>query len=82
MGYEIINLGNGAPVALMDFITILENELGKKAQMLMLPMQDGDVYETYADTHKAESLLGFKASTTVETGVKRFVEWYSEFYSK
>lgn len=80
MGYEIINLGNGNPVALMTFVDVLEKELGIAAKKNMLPMQEGDVYETFADTTKAKELLGFESKTPVEEGVKRFVQWYTDFY--
>ena len=82
MGYEIINLGNGSSVHLMQFIEILEKELGTTARKNLLPMQDGDVYETYADITKANKLLGFHAETTVEEGVRKFVEWYRSFYGQ
>ena len=80
LGYEIINLGNGAPVHLMDFIGVLEKTLGKKAQKNMLPMQLGDVSVTYADTTKAKKLLGFEAKVTIEGGIERFVAWYKEYH--
>jgi UDP-glucuronate 4-epimerase len=82
MGYEVINLGNGSPVALLSFIELLEKELGMTAQKNMLPMQEGDVFETYADTTKAKELLGFEATTSVEVGVKQFVQWYRDFYNR
>jgi UDP-glucuronate 4-epimerase len=82
MGYEVINLGNGSPVALLSFIGLLEKELGMTAQKNMLPMQEGDVFETYADTTKAKELLGFEATTSVEVGVKQFVQWYRDFYNR
>lgn len=79
-GYEIINLGNGSPVELLKYIAVLEKELGITAEKNMLPMQEGDVYETYADTSKARELLGFEAKVSVEEGVKKFVAWYKNFY--
>jgi UDP-glucuronate 4-epimerase len=80
-GFQIFNLGHGVPVSLMDFIAVLEKELGKKADLNMLPMQKGDVSSTYADTAKAKQALGFEAKTSVEEGVKKFVEWYRSFYN-
>jgi UDP-glucuronate 4-epimerase len=80
--YEIINLGNGHPVELMSFVHQMEQELGIKAKKNMLPMQPGDVYETYADTSKAVQLLGFEARTEFKTGVKSFVKWYRQYYGK
>jgi UDP-glucuronate 4-epimerase len=81
LGYEVINLGNGAPVALGSFIEILEKEMGVTAEKNMLPMQEGDVFETYADTTKAKELLGFSAKTSIEEGVRQFVSWYRGFYN-
>lgn len=80
LGYTIINLGNGSPVTLLAFVELLEKELGQTAQKNMLPMQEGDVFETYADTKKAEDLLGFKARVSFEEGIKQFVLWYKDFY--
>ncbi len=80
LGYEIINLGNGQPIELMTFIEYLEKELGMTAKKNMLPMQQGDVFETYADTAKASELLGFKARTSFVIGIRNFVEWYKKYY--
>ncbi len=80
LDYEIINLGNGAPVELVYFVDLLEKELGKTAIKNMLPMQPGDVYETYADTTKAKDLLGFEAKTHFDQGVRKFVDWYRSYY--
>jgi len=76
LDFEIINLGCGNPVKLMDFITILEKNLGKKAKKKMLPMQPGDVPATWADISKARELLDYKPKVQIEEGVQRFVEWY------
>jgi UDP-glucuronate 4-epimerase len=81
-GYEIINLGNGHPVELMEFIAVLEKELGVSAQKNFLPMQEGDVLETFADITKARTLLGFVPQTDVEEGVGQFIAWYRSFYNK
>lgn len=80
LGYEILNLGNGHPVELMTLIERMEKEFGVPAEKNMLPMQPGDVYETFADTTKAERLLGFKAKVGFDVGVKNFVDWYREYY--
>ena len=80
MGHEIINLGNGKPVALTEFITCLEAELGITAQQNLMPMQPGDVYETFADTTKAKTLLGYEPKTDVAEGIHNFVSWYREYY--
>ena len=79
---EIYNIGCGHPVQLMDFIHTLENTLGKKAQMIMLPMQKGDVYTTYADTSKLEQAIGYKAKTELKQGIEIFVAWYKRTYDK
>lgn len=79
LGYEIINLGNGSPVELGTLITTLEHTLGIEAEKNMLPMQAGDVYETYADTTRAKELLGFEAKTDFMTGTKRFVDWFNNY---
>ena len=79
---EIYNIGCGHPVQLMDFIHTLENTLGKKAQMIMLPMQKGDVYTTYADTSKLEQAIGYKAKTELKQGIEIFVTWYKRTYDK
>jgi len=82
LGYEIINLGNGAPVELRHFISLLEKELGVVAKKNLLPMQQGDVFETYADTTKAKLLLNFEANIDFERGIKSFVQWYLAYYGK
>lgn len=73
---EVYNIGYGHPTKLMDFIHLLEESLGKKAKMEMLPMQKGDVHMTYADTYKLEKNLGYRAVVTLKSGIKRFVDWY------
>jgi len=80
MGYEIINLGNGSPVELMQFISVLEKELGLEAKKQLLPMQQGDVFETYADISRARERLGYEPKTHVSEGVKNFAAWYKDFY--
>ncbi len=78
--YRIYNIGNHQPVELMRYIQVLEQCLGRKAVMEMLPMQDGDVPLTYADITDLARDTGFQPATTVETGVAKFVEWYREYY--
>jgi UDP-glucuronate 4-epimerase len=80
LGFEIINLGHGCPVHLMDFIKIIEKDIGKKAKINFMPMQLGDVKETYANVEKAEKLLGYKSKFDVEYGVKKFIVWYKDYY--
>ncbi len=78
--YEIFNLGNSNPVDLMEFIGILEDELGKKAEKNMMPMQPGDVAETSADIQKTQELLGYQPKTSVREGIRNFVQWYKDYY--
>jgi UDP-glucuronate 4-epimerase len=78
--YRILNIGNGAPVGLMDFIASLEAELGVEAQKNYLPMQPGDVEATWADTSDLEALTGYRPATPVREGVKKFVAWYRGYY--
>ena len=77
---EVYNIGCGHPMQLMDFIGILEEKLGKKAMLNMLPMQAGDVYTTYADTTKLAAATGYAPSTPLTDGIGEFVKWYRECY--
>ena len=78
--WRVYNIGNNRPVELMRYIEVLEQSLGKKARLDLLPMQDGDVPATAADTADLEADLGYRPATTVEEGVPRFVRWYKEYY--
>ena len=78
--WRIYNMGNHQRVELMTYIRAIESALGKKAKLELLPMQAGDVLATEADTRELEAAIGFKPKTPVEEGVKRFVEWYREYY--
>lgn len=78
--YRIYNIGNSCPVELGTFIEIIEAALGKNAVKNYLPMQPGDVYETSADTRSLERDFGFAPATPLEAGIKKFVEWYKNFY--
>jgi len=78
--WRIYNIGNSERVDLMRYIRALETALGKKAKLDLLPMQAGDVTATHADTSALEKLTGFKPKTPVEEGVRKFVEWYREYY--
>ena len=78
--YRIYNIGNNRPVKLMRYIEVLEQCLGKKAKLELLPLQAGDVPETIADVTRLEAAVGFKPATPVETGIARFVEWYRSYY--
>jgi UDP-glucuronate 4-epimerase len=78
--YRLYNIGNNRPVALMDFIAILEGHLGREAKKNFLPMQAGDVPATYADIDDLIVDAGFKPATPIEEGIGRFVAWYREYY--
>ena len=77
--YRIYNIGNNNPVELMHFIETLEDALGMKAQKNFLPMQPGDVPATFADVDDLMRDVGFKPSTPIETGIRKFVAWYTEW---
>jgi len=79
--YRIYNIGNQQPVELMRYIEVLEECLGKKAEMNMLPLQPGDVPDTYADTKALVDDVGYQPATTVEVGIKNFVDWYVDYYN-
>jgi len=81
LGYQIFNLGNGNPISLKEFISIVEEASGKKAVIKILPDQPGDVPRTCADISKAKELLGYYPKVTFEEGIRRTVEWYSTEYS-
>ena len=78
--WRIYNIGNHQPVELLRFIELLEDALGRKAVKNMLPMQPGDVAETYADVEALERDLGFRPNTPLAEGVARFAEWYRGYY--
>jgi len=78
--YKIYNIGNNQPVALLDFIATLEKSLGKKAKLNLLPIQPGDVPATYADVDDLMADVGFKPATSIAEGIRRFVDWYRNYY--
>jgi UDP-glucuronate 4-epimerase len=86
--YKLYNIGNNSPESLMDFVNILEQKLMKydiidtEAVKELLPMQPGDVYQTYADVSELEKDFGFKPSTSLTEGLDRFVKWYKEYYKE
>lgn len=79
--YRLYNIGNNAPVELGHYIEVLEDCLGKKAERNLLPLQAGDVPDTYADVEALVQDVDYKPNTTVEVGIKNFVDWYREFYN-
>lgn len=80
--YKIYNIGNNAPISLMEFIETIENALGKNAEKKYMPMQDGDVVSTYADVTELIKEFGYKPNTTLADGINEFVKWYQKFYGK
>jgi UDP-glucuronate 4-epimerase len=78
--YRLYNIGNNQPVELMHYIEVLENCLGKKAEKNLLPLQPGDVPDTYADVSDLVRDVGYKPDMSVEQGVANFVEWYRDYY--
>jgi UDP-glucuronate 4-epimerase len=78
--YKIYNIGNQRPVALLRYIEVLEHCLGRQARKNLLPMQRGDLPDTWADVEALARDVGYRPSTDLETGVKRFVEWYLGYY--
>ncbi|MCD1588411.1 NAD-dependent epimerase [Halomonas sp. IOP_14] len=78
--WRLYNIGNHQPVVLMDYIAALENALGATAKKELLPMQPGDVPDTYADVDDLVEQFGYQPSTSVDEGVAQFVQWYREFY--
>ncbi|MDO9276408.1 MAG: NAD-dependent epimerase/dehydratase family protein [Lutibacter sp.] len=79
--YQLFNIGNNSPVALMDFIKAIEKALGKKGKMVFKPMQPGDVQSTYANVESLFSYINFKPETNIEDGIKAFVDKYLELHS-
>jgi len=78
--YRIYNIGNNRPVELLNYISVLEQCLGRKAKLDLMPMQPGDVPSTMADVSELEAATGFRPKTTVEEGIAEFVKWYREYY--
>ena len=78
--YRIFNIGNNKPVQLLDYIAVLEKQLGRKAKLKLLPMQPGDVVSTMADVTELERATEYRPRTTIEQGIAKFVEWYKQYY--
>ena len=78
--YRLYNIGNSRPVELMHYIKVIEEVLGRKAEKNLLPLQAGDVPDTFADVEDLITEVGYRPATPVEVGVARFVEWYLEYY--
>ncbi len=80
--HAIYNIGSSSPVCLNDFIAELEQALGSKAERKNMPMQAGDVVRTYADTSLLEERFGYRPTTTLHEGIRRFIDWYKNYYNK
>lgn len=78
--WRVYNIGNSSPVELMDYIGAIETNLGKKAEIELLPLQPGDVPDTYADVEDLVTDTGYQPATPIETGIESFVNWYLKFY--
>ena len=78
--FEILNIGYGQPVKLMDCVKILEKNLGKTAKKKYLSFQKGDMHKTYSNNNKIEKMIKYKTSTNIEEGIKKFVMWYKKYY--
>lgn len=78
--YRIFNIGNAKPVKLMDFIAAMETAIGRKAELELLPMQPGDVLDTFADVSALGAAVGYKPDTPIEVGVAKFIDWYRRYY--
>ena len=78
--YRIYNIGNNKPVQLLDFIKAIETSLGKTARKVMMPLQAGDVPETWADVNELIHHMDYKPETDIESGVKNFIDWYLDYY--
>jgi UDP-glucuronate 4-epimerase len=79
--FRIVNIGNGEPVNLLAFVESIERAIGKKAIRKYLPMQQGDVSCTFADSTLLQQLTGFRPATPVDAGMRKFVEWYRNYYN-
>ena len=79
--YRLYNIGNNNPVKLMDYIQSIENALGMKAEIELLPLQKGDVPDTEADVSKLISDVGFKPETSVQDGINKFIKWFRDYYN-
>ena len=77
---EIFNLGNNRSESLKDFIQIIEKEINIKAKINYMPMQSGDMKETFADIDKSQNMLKFKPKTNLSKGISKFVSWYKNYY--
>ena len=80
--YKVYNIGNNNPVKLMDFISAIENELDVEINKNMLPLQPGDVPKTFANVENLMKDVDYKPSTTIEYGIKKFIDWFKNYYNE
>lgn len=80
--WRVFNIGNNHPINLMDYIEAIENELGKRAEKKLLPLQDGDVPNTFADVQDLYNTINFKPQTSYKVGVSNFIKWYLDYYKE
>ena len=78
--WRVYNIGNQQPVELLDYISAIETSLGRKAEMNLLPLQPGDVVDTFADVESLTKDVGYRPSVPVREGIERFISWYREYY--
>ncbi len=79
--YRLYNIGSNRPIDLLRYIEVLEDCLGRKAQKILLPMQPGDVADTFADVRELEQDMGYRPTTPIEVGVRSFVDWFRDYYA-
>ena len=79
--FRLFNIGNNSPVKLMQYVNAIENEVGKKAELNLLPLQPGDVPDSFADASQLINAVGYRPDTTIEVGVANFVKWYQDYYN-
>ncbi|TWH76703.1 UDP-glucuronate 4-epimerase [Azomonas agilis] len=78
--FQVLNIGNNSPINLLEFIKKIEENLNCKANKIFMPLQDGDVLETFADINQLHKLSGYKPKTNINIGIKKFIEWYRNYY--
>lgn len=79
--YRTVNIANGAPIKLMDFVSVVERSLGRTAELNMMPVQPGEMRQTFGDASLLHALTGYLPKVTIDEGVRAFVEWYGAFYN-
>lgn len=79
--YRTVNIANGAPIKLMDFVSVVERSLGREAELNMMPVQPGEMRQTFGDASLLHALTGYRPKVAIDEGVRAFVEWYGEFYN-